>query len=326
MKENIRWGVIGCGRISHRFMQGLQVISNASYTGAWSRRPETVDAFADQYGGKVFRSIEEILNAEDIDAVYIATLPDSHKQYSIAALQAGKHVLCEKPSALYVSELEEILTVARQQKLLFMEGMKPPFFPLYRRLKTHLQTNGIGEVRYIRAGSAVADLTRDHPNFSYELGGGSLTSIGIYEAFLAIDWLGNLVDLQTLGRFEGTPVDIFSVFQSRHENGFAQLYCGLDVHGYGDALIAGTQGRIIIHKNWWNPAKATISYLDGRTVELDEPFEHGGLNYETEHFCQLIREGKTESPVITHELSRQMLTMIDQARHQVGLYYEGERK
>jgi predicted dehydrogenase len=326
MTDNIRWGIIGCGRISHRFMQGLQAVTGASYTGAWSRRPEIVDAFVQQYGGRAFRNIDELLNAEDIDAVYIATLPDSHKQYSIAALKAGKHVLCEKPSALYVSELEDILTVARQQQLLFMEGMKPPFFPLYRRLKEHLRTDGIGTVGYIRAGSAVADLTLDHPNFSYELGGGSLTSIGVYEAFLAIDWLGKVIDLQTLGRFDGTPVDIFSVFQSRHESGFAQLYCGLDIHGYGDALIAGTGGRILIHKNWWNPAKATISYLDGRTVELDEPFVHGGLNYETEHFCKLIREGKTESPVITHELSRQMLTMIDQARHQVGLYFEGEAR
>ncbi len=320
----VSWGIIGCGRIAHRFIQGLNAVPEAAYTGAWSRRPETVKDFTSQHGGYAFSSLEDLLAADDIDAVYLATLPDSHKQYSIAALQAGKHVLCEKPAALNVTELEEILTVARQHHRLFMEGMKPPFFPLYQKLKAHLLTDGIGKIGYVRAGSAVADLSRDHPNFSYELAGGSLTSIGIYEAFLALDWLGPLLDLQTLGRFEGTPVDIFSIFQSRHQGGFAQLYCGLDIHGYGDALIAGTLGRILIHKNWWNPAKATIDYVDGRTIELDEPFAHGGLNYELLHFCQLIAEGKIESPIITHDFSRQMLGMIDQARYQVGLYYKAE--
>jgi hypothetical protein len=127
-----------------------------------------------------------------------------------------------------------------------------------------------------------------------------------------------------MGRFSGKEVDMFTILQTQHENGYAQLYCGFDLHGKGDALIAGTLGHITIHKNWWNPAKATISYLDGRTVELEEPFTAGGLNYEIAHFCELIRSGKTESPVIPHELSRQMMTMLDEAREQIGLRFKGE--
>jgi hypothetical protein len=69
-------------------------------------------------------------------------------------------------------------------------------------------------------------------------------------------------------------------------------------------LICGTIGHITIHKNWWNPAKATINYLDGRVVEIDEPFTAGGLNYEIEHFVELIKAGEVESPIITHEMSR----------------------
>ncbi|MDB4902069.1 MAG: afr 1 [Mucilaginibacter sp.] len=318
-----KWGIIGCGRIAHRFVQGLREVPDAALVSVWSRRAESVNSFVDQYGGIACKTVDELLNS-DIDAVYIATLPDSHSLYSISALNAGKHVLCEKPAAVNLKTLEQILQVAKSKRLLFMEGMKPPFFPLYVRLKEYLANDPIGPAGYVRAGSSVADISPDHPNFSYELIGGSLMQIGIYEAFLAVDWLGATKQVQALGRFGETGIDMFSIFQSEHDKGYAQLYSGFDLHGKGDALICGTKGNITIHKNWWNPAKATINYLDGRSVELDEPFTAGGLNYEIQHFCELINNGLRESPVISHELSRQMISMIDQARDCIGLKFKGE--
>jgi predicted dehydrogenase len=318
-----RWGIIGCGRIAHRFMQGMREVPGASLVSSWSRRPETVTSFVEQYGGIACQTEEELL-ASDIDAVYIATLPDSHAQYSIAALNAGKHVLCEKPAAINLTILEQILTVAKAKQLLFMEGMKPPFFPLYTRLKEYIANDPIGPVGYVRAGSSVADISPDHPNFSYELAGGSIMGIGIYEAFLAVNWLGNTKHVQAMGRFGETGIDTFCIFQTDHDNGYAQLYSGFDLHGKGDALICGTIGHITIHKNWWNPARATINYLDGHIVELDEPFTAGGLNYEIAHFCGLIDNGLLESPLISHDLSRQMISMLDKTRDIVGLKFKGE--
>ena len=319
----IRWGIIGCGRIAHRFMQGLKEVPDAEFVGAWSRREETVEAFVEQYGGVGFANVGELLNG-DIDAVYIATLPDSHELYSILALNTGKHVLCEKPVAINLESLDKILKVAKEKNLLFMEGMKPPFFPLYRKLKEYLLTDSIGEIGYVRAGSSVADISPDHPNFSHDLAGGAVMGIGIYEAYLALDWLGDTKQVQAMGRFGDNKIDMFTIFQTEHEKGYGQFYCGFDLHGKGDALICGTLGNISIHRNWWNPATATINYLDGRTVELDEPFTAGGLNYETAHFCDLINQGLTESPVITHEISRQMIAMLDNARKIIGLNFKGE--
>jgi predicted dehydrogenase len=304
-------------------MQGLTAVENTELAAAWSRRSENVDEFTAKYGGKACSSFDELLSS-DIDAVYVATLPDSHAHYSTAALNAGKHVLCEKPATVNLGQLDKVLAIAKSNNLLFMEGMKPPFFPLYQKLKEHLKTDPIGPAGYVRAGSAVADLAHDHPNFSYRSAGGAIMQIAPYEAFLALDWLGPMTGLQAMGRFSGKEVDMFSIFQTQHDNGYAQLYCGFDLHGKGDALIAGPLGHITIHKNWWNPTKATISYLDGHTVELDEPFTAGGLNYEIAHFCELICNGETESPIIPHELSRGMMAMLDEARRQVGLRFEGE--
>ena len=319
----IKFGIIGCGRISHRFVQGLNAVEGVKLTAAWSRRAESVEQFVAQYGCKACSSVEELL-ASDIDAVYIATLPDSHAQYSIAALNSGKHVLCEKPVTVNLAELEPVLQLAKEKKLLFMEGMKPPFYPLYQKLKEYLKTDPIGPVGYVRAGSAVMDCPPEHPNYSYDLVGGGIMQIAPYEAFLALDWLGPVTNIQTMGRFSDKGVDMFAIIQAQHTGGYSQLYCGFDLHGKGDALISGTLGYITIHKNWWNPTKATIDYLDGRKVELNEHFTAGGLNYETEHFCNLIHNGQTESPIITHDLSRQMIAMLEQSRKQIGLRFKGE--
>ena len=319
----IRWGIVGTGHIAHRFAQGLAHVPHAVIASVWSRRAEPAAAFAAQFGGTVCASFAALLSS-DIDAVYIATHQDSHADYAIAALAAGRHVLCEKPATVNATQLDRVVDAARAAKRLFMEAMKPPFYPLYRQLRTHLAADPIGTVGLIRAGCSVPGVPDGHPSLSFDNAGGALLDIGIYEMFLAVDWLGAPLEVQTIGRLGATGVDAFASLNSRHEHGIAQLFCGLDLFGKGDALIAATGGHVTIHEKWWNPGRATIRYADGRVVELDAPFEGGGLNYETAHFCELIRAGQTESPVMTHAKSRQMIEMADAARAALGVRFAGE--
>lgn len=321
--KTIRWGVVGAGDIARRFGQGLAHVPDARMAAVWSRRASTAEALARSFGAQASASLDDLLSS-NIDAVYIATLHDSHADYAIAALSAGKPVLCEKPAAISAAQLDRVLAVARDRKRLFMEAMKPPFYPLYRKLREHLAADPIGDIGLVRAGCSRADVPADHPTFSFEHMCGALLSIGIYEAFLAVDWLGAPFDVQTIGRLGPTGVDSFASLNSRHETGIAQLFCGLDLHGRGDALLAAPQGHVTIQETWWNPVRATIRYADGRVVELDHPFEGGGLNYETAHFCDLVRSGALESPVMTHAKSRQMIAMMDAARATLGLKFAGE--
>ncbi len=168
-------------------------------------------------------------------------------------LAAGKHVMCEKPAALNVSQLRQVLGTARKHDCLFMEAMKPPFFPLYQRLREHLQLDPIGPVGFVRAGNADATLAPDYALHFAELGGGGIMGIGPYEAFLALDWLGPLKRVQTMGRLSAAGVDNLALFQTEHERGMAQLHTGLDLLSRGDALLCGPKGYALIHANWWNP-------------------------------------------------------------------------
>jgi len=322
----IRWGIVGAGKIARRFAQGLAYVPGAQLGAVWARRADAAQAFAHEYGGAdciACPSFDALL-ASEVDAIYIATLQDSHAHYAQAALRAGRHVLCEKPATINAAQLEQVLDAATRAQRLFMEAMKPPFYPLYRQLRAQLAAEPIGEIGLVRAGCSIANVPADHPAFSFEHAGGALLDIGVYEMFLAVDWLGAPLDVQTFGRLGASGVDIFASLHCQHERGYAQLFCGLDLHGKGDALLAAPGGNVTIHENWWNPVRATIRYVDGRMVELDAPFEGGGLNYETAHFCELIRDGKLESPVMPHVTSRRMIAMADSARRALGLRFAGE--
>jgi predicted dehydrogenase len=322
--ELIRFGVIGPGRAASRFAQGLGVVEQAKLSAVWGRNEERAAAFAKRFSvAKVAQTLDALLSA-DIDAIYVATHPDTHAELSIAALRAGKHVLCEKPSALNVRELEEVLRTARAHDRLFMEAMKPPFFPLYRRLHEHLEEYPIGPVGFVRAGHCDSSTGPDYPLHFLELGGGGILGIGPYEAFLALDWLGPLKRVQIMGRLSPVGVDNFALIQTEHEHGMAQLHTGLDLLSHGDAMLCGGRGYVMVHANWWNPESATIHYVDGRTIELREPYSGGGFNYETDHFCDLIREGQRESPVMTHELSLGMARLLEEARIALGVRFPGE--
>jgi predicted dehydrogenase len=299
-------------------------VPDAVLSAIWGRNSARAQAFAKEFGVPTVAATTEELLATEIDAVYVATHPDSHRDLCLRALAAGKHVLCEKPSALNVRQLEEMIEAAGAHRLLFMEAMKPPFFPLYRRLRQHLVDDPIGPVGFVRAGHSDSSLAPDYPLHFAELGGGGIMGIGPYEAFLALDWLGPLHRVHTLGRLNSAGVDSFALIHTEHQRGFAQLHTGLDLLSHGDAMLSGPQGYVLIQANWWNPSRARIHYLDGRIVELHEPYENGGFNYETDHFCGLIRAGLRESPEITHALSLGMASLLEKARTALGVRFPGE--
>ena len=322
--EQIRWGVAGPGRAAARFAAGLKGVVAAELVAVWGRNSERAQSYAQRFDVFVLCDTYDQLIAADIDVIYVATHPDTHAELCIRALTAGKHVLCEKPAALNKRQLARILKTANRHSRLFMEAMKPPFFPLYRRLREHLNSDPVGPIGYVRAGHADASLPPDYPLHFPELGGGGITGIGPYEAFLAIDWLGSFKRAQTMGRLSAAGIDNLALFQTEHEHGMAQLHTGLDLVSRGDALLSGTHGYVLIHANWWNPSRATIHYAGGRRVELEEPFHHGGFNYETDHFCDLIRRGILESPEITHRLSMEMATLLEAVRKSLGVRFPGE--
>ena len=320
----VRFGVIGPGRAATRFAEGVAAVESAEIAAVWGRNADRAASYAAKFSVRAIAPTLDSLLSSDLDAVYVATHPDTHAELCIAAIEAGKHVLCEKPAALNVSQVERVIAAALRHDRLYMEAMKPPFFPLYRRLREHLEAYPIGPVGFVRAGHCDSSIRPDYPLHFREFGGGGILGIGPYEAFVALDWLGPLKRMQTMGRVNAGGVDSFAIFQTEHERGMAQLHTGIDLLSHGDAMLSGPRGFVTIHANWWNPVRATVRYVDGRGVDLNEPYTAGGFNYEIDHFCGLVQEGRRESPVITHELSIGMARLLEEARRELGVRFEAE--
>lgn len=142
----VKVGIIGCGRIAERrHVPEYASNINSEIIGYYDARKEKAQALAEKYGGKIYNSIEEMLKDPEIDAVSVCTANNVHAQVSIQAMNAGKHVLCEKPMARTVEECEEMLRAARENKCLLMIGQNQRFNTGHVRAKELIKEGIIGK-------------------------------------------------------------------------------------------------------------------------------------------------------------------------------------
>jgi len=128
-----RWGILGPGRIAHSFSQDLRLVPDAELTAVGSRSHARAEAFAQEHGfAAAYGSYEELLADESVDAVYVASPHALHVEHVTAALEAGKHVLCEKPVTLRAADAEELFALAVRSERLMMEAMWTACHPVVR--------------------------------------------------------------------------------------------------------------------------------------------------------------------------------------------------
>jgi hypothetical protein len=120
-------------------------------------------------------------------------------------------------------------------------------------------------------------------------------------------------------------VDAFATVKTSHGKGQAEWFSGLDREASAGATLIAEYGTITMPGAWWRPETIALQYNDGRLVTLHEPAVGSGFQYETEHFCELLRSGETESAVITHAHSRATMAILDQARSEIGVRFAADR-
>jgi predicted dehydrogenase len=180
--ENLQFGILGCGGIVWKqFLPAIKKAGNATAAAISSRKQEKADEFAAKYDIPLaFGSYEEMLQSDKIQAVYIP-LPNSlHKEWALKALDAGKHVLCEKPLAVSAADCLEMDETARQKKLLLMEAFMYRFQPLTEKIIEEVQSGILGGMETIQAVHSFLLTDETNVRLSKELNGGSLMDVGCY--------------------------------------------------------------------------------------------------------------------------------------------------
>ena len=183
MEDKVRWGVMGCARIARNWvLPALQQCASGTLWAVASRTLETAQACATAYGiTRAYGSYDALLADPDVEAIYLPLPNHLHKPWAIAALRAGKHVLCEKPIALNAAEAREMEAVSRETNRLLAEGFMYRHSPFMRQVLEIVQRGQLGELRLMH--TSFSFTSPDLPtniHLQAEAGGGCLYDIGCY--------------------------------------------------------------------------------------------------------------------------------------------------
>ncbi len=324
----MRFGVIGTNYISDRFLAALP-FTEAKATAVYSRKKETGDAFAKKHGiGSVYTSLDEFFASDEIDAVYIASPNFLHKEQAILALRAGKHVLCEKPIAPSLRELEEMMAVADEKGLILLEAMRPTFDTAWEKIASLLPS--LGSIRsalldYCQySGRYDAFLSGTVLNaFNPALSNAALLDIGVYPISVAARLFGRprAVKSQSFllsNGFEGGGTALLS-----YEGFTATVNYSKVCDSVSPSFIIGEKGAITVDRV--SEPKRVILKMRGeeeRVLSLDAHGAPDNMFYEITAFCAFVKLRDTEN---ASRVSRDTLFIMDEVRRENGIVFPSDR-
>jgi predicted dehydrogenase len=321
--KTIRWGIIGLGRIAHKFAQDLMTVEGCELYAVASRSQEKANAFASQYhASKAYNTYEALANDTKVNAVYIATPHVLHKENTIMCLKKGSAVLCEKPFAMNLEEVSEMINVAKSNRVLLMEALWTYFLPHYQHVLKTLETKTYGNILKIEADFGFyREFNDDARLFKKSLGGGSLLDIGIYPIFAALTILGKPNSIEAQATFFENGADSTCNMTFKYPNHIsAHLKSSLLEDLPTEAIIHFEKGTLKMNTQFHAPTSVTTS-VNGKEETKNFTSDTFGYNYEIAHFNQLLRFGKTESDVMTFAFSKLLIKTLDEVRMKIGLEY-----
>ena len=320
MNKTIKWGIIGLGKIANKFATDLAIVNNAELVAVASRSQENADKFAKKFNiEKAYNSYESLVKDIEVEAVYIATPHSFHKEHSILCLQNKKAVLCEKPFAMNLYEVTEMIAVAKENDVLLMEALWTYFLPHYQYVLDIVKTQKFGKLKELNADFGfISNYDEERRLIKKELGGGSLLDIGIYPIFAALSTLGNPKKIEAKATFFENGVDAKCNMIFNYKNAKANLKSTLLENTPTEAIFTFDDAVVKINTMFHQPSTVTIIKDDKEEI-LDFGYKTIGYNFEMEHFNQLIRENKKESDIMTFEFSKNLMNTLDEVRGIIGL-------
>jgi predicted dehydrogenase len=337
--EQVRWGVLGTGKIARILATAVGESRDGVLTAVGSRDHERASSLATEFGAVGHGSYEEVIDDDAVDLVYVATHHPAHASWAIRAADAGKHVLCEKPLAVRHADAIRIVEAARRNDVFLLEAFAYRCHPQTDRLVELLRDGAIGGVRMIDAvfgydaGPRPSNYLMDR-----DLAGGSMLDVGCYTTSMAhlvaaasagVPSLPT-VDVTAAGVLGPTGVDHSTAATLTFEGGvLARVACSIQANLDSSVRIVGSQGRIELPSPWlpgrigddsrilhqrWGAEQETIEVrteADVYTVEVDAVNDR-------------VRAGVRSSEEMPWEESLANMLTLDRWRSAIGLRYPGD--
>lgn len=331
----VRWGLLSTARINERLMPAFRESARSELVGIASRDPAKATAYANQHGiPNAYGSYEAMLQDPQIDAIYISLPNGFHEEWTVKAAEAGKHVLCEKPLALTVAEVDRMTAAARRNGVIVQEAAMYRFHPQTHKLQQLIVEGAIGEIRFIQAIFCFTLTNEADVRMDPAIGGGALWDIGSYPVSFARTMMGaNPTDVVAFQTESDRGVDLTLCGQMRFSgDAVAQFACSFQAVSHWGAEIIGSKGRITLDIPWTHqpgresharvissggPVKATFGDSIDHLLDKTLTFEgRGAYHYQIESMVASIRDGA--APVISLDDSRgniqTMVALYESAR------------
>ena len=276
--KRLRWGIMGCARISRRgLIPGILGSNTGDLLAIASRQIETARAWAKEFGiPRSHGAYEALLADPDIDAVYIPLPNELHLPWTLAAADAGKHVLCEKPLALNSTEAQAMIDHCRSKNVTLMEAFMWRHQPRVHAIRQKIREGVIGRLRLVRS-SFSFPISGDDWRLDPARGGGALWDVGCYGVNTARLYAGEEpIKIQSLARFGDTGVDLTLTAQLLFPGGVvAQIDCSFEQPFRCSYELVGTKSVIDVPDAYLPPERPRAR-LHG--IELNDEWTFDGRN------------------------------------------------
>ncbi len=328
MSQSIKWGIVGCGGIAGKFAADLALTQHGKLVAVGSRSQEKAEQFAAAHGAaRAYGDYDQLVTDSEVDVVYVATPHPYHLENAMAAIDAGKHVLCEKPIALNAQQTQQMITAAEAKGVFLMEAMWTRFFPAITQVRKWIASGKIGGVLAVEADFGIHfKVGPEHRIFNPRLGGGALLDLGIYPISFASMIYGSQPErIVSTVHFAETGVDDQAVIAFEYAGGAtAALSTSSRVAMRNEARIFGSKGAIIVHPLFLHADRLTL-HLDGKDAKtVDYPYDGNGMHFEAEHVHQCLKKGTLQSDIMPLTESLAIMQTMDAIRQQWNLKYPGE--
>ena len=299
-RRKIRYGIISTASIAPRFTQAMKCTDNGEVVAVSSRSIEKARKFAEVYDiPDYYDDYEVLLHAPEIDAVYLPLVNSLHYEFARKALEAGRHVVMEKPFVLYPWQGEELRKLSEERGLFIAEAVKTLFLPVHLELKKRIDSGMYGKIHMMEfrqsyaGGGYAAGWNRMR-----ECGGGALYGNEAYFFSMAEMYGGKILDLNGSATYgDSDAEDQFALTVTMENNILATCAVSRKVQFDNNGMEIWLDKAHVSVPDYWKAREAYV-YQNGELVEtLSYPCNYE-LMYELQHFNECIEKGLTESPVI----------------------------
>jgi predicted dehydrogenase len=302
--STLRFGVLGTGWMLGKYAEAFQLIDSATLVAVASRDAERAKAAAAKHNiPRAHPSYESLLSDPEIDIVINALHNGLHCEWTVRALEAGKHVLCEKPLACSSTEVEQMFGAAHARRRWLMEGFMYRFHPQMAEAKRRVAAGEIGRVVHIRSTRTAYGRPHDNPRYWRDAGGGALMDIGCYCLnFMRFFANAEPKSVEAQARFdEQTGVDFTLSGSLQFDAGLtAQFVCSMEAEPSYASEILGTEGKLLIPHPWMPPTWPIEFYVTRHnkteTIRVEAPTapQHvlAPFALELENFGRFVRENR----------------------------------